>query len=66
MTRYTVDDRDLIEAVFLNGRKVDYCFFADTRRGVVRVFRFPFRPDKYKRRVLTKTLRGRVEVLLRR
>lgn len=48
--------------VFVNGKKIDGVMYADTKRGIVRIVRRPIRLDKHMKRVLTKTLRGNVEV----
>lgn len=51
--------------VFLNGRLIDRVMYADTRLGFVRVIDDPIRLDKEKKRLLTRTLRGIVEVRAR-
>lgn len=48
--------------VFFNGKLVDRVMYADTRAGIVRVVGSPVKLDKWKKRVLTRTLRGTVEV----
>jgi hypothetical protein len=53
---------------FLNGRELRWCFFADTRRGIARVFKevggyVPMTPDGEPR---TEELRGQVRVRTRR
>ena len=48
--------------VFLNGKLIDRVMYADTRAGFVRVVGNPVKLDKWKKRVLTRTLRGVVEV----
>ena len=48
--------------VFIDGKRVDRVFFADTRRGIVRAFKYPLRLDKWRKRVLSETLRGVVDV----
>lgn len=48
--------------VFVNGKLVKHVFFADTRKGVVRYYPNPLRLDKWGRRILSKTMRGKVEV----
>lgn len=60
---HTVDDgRGLERTVLLNGTQVK-AVYADTKRGVVRVYREPLTTDKRGKRLLLKTLYGRVEVL---
>ena len=49
--------------VFLNGNKIDRVIYADEKRGIVRVVGNPIRIDKWHKRVLWRTLRGRVEVV---
>lgn len=51
--------------VFLNGEKIDLVIYADTKRGIVRVVGNTIRLDKHHKRVLSKTLRGNVEVVQR-
>lgn len=48
--------------VFVDGKLVDGVFFADTRRGIVRAYRRPLKLDKWRKRVLSETLHGIVEV----
>lgn len=48
--------------VFVNGKRVEYCFYADMKRGIARAFRYPYRLDKHGKRALSRQLRGRVEV----
>ena len=49
--------------VFLNGKKIEHVVYADEKRGIVRVTDYPIRLDKWRKKALWKTLRGRVEVL---
>lgn len=51
--------------VFVNGKKIDGVMYADTKRGIVRVVRRPIKIDKYHKRVLTRTVRGHVEVVFK-
>ena len=62
---HTCDDGKGNRDIWLNGRLLKYVVFADVRRGKVRVDRYPLRLDKYRKRVLQVTLRGRVEVKMR-
>jgi hypothetical protein len=48
--------------VLLDGQLVRYVMFADTRKGVVRIAAQPVRLHKHGKRVVQRTLRGRVEV----
>jgi hypothetical protein len=50
--------------VYLNGRPVRSVTYADERRGIVRLTHQPIRIDKYGKRVLTYTIRGRVSVVM--
>ena len=59
------EDGKILRDVFLNGKKIDHVVYADTKRGVVRVVRQPVRTDKYHKRVLTRTVRGHVEVVFK-
>ena len=59
---HTADDGRGPRDVFLNGKFVDLVMYADTRAGIVRVVGNPVKLDKWKKRVLTRTLRGVVEV----
>lgn len=51
--------------VFVDGKLVKGVFFADTRRGIVRAYEYPLQLDKWRKRVLWKTLHGAVEVRLK-
>lgn len=63
---YTPNDgRSRHMCVFLNGNPLRACVYADTKRGVVRITDCPPVPHKHGKRVLFKTLRGRVEVVPR-
>ncbi len=59
---HTIDDGRGNRDVFIDGKKIEHVMYADTKRGIVRVTHTPIKVDKYRKRVLTKTLRGRVEV----
>lgn len=59
---HTPDDGRGLRDIFVNGRKIDSAFYADTRRGIVRAYRDPIKLDKWRKRALTKTLHGVVEV----
>ena len=50
--------------VYLNSKLIKQCFYADERKGIVRQFRQPLKLDKYRKRVLSRTLRGDVVVVL--
>lgn len=47
---------------FLNGKMVERVRYVDDKKGTVRVVPFPARLDKYRKRVLERTLHGKVEV----
>jgi hypothetical protein len=57
-----LDGRPRNRLVFLNGRLIYGVVYADTRRGIVRVVGNPIKVDRWGKRVLTRTLRGVVEV----
>lgn len=48
--------------VYLDGREVDQVFFVDIRKGIVRRYRDGLPLDRWRKRVLTETLRGKVAV----
>lgn len=50
--------------VFVDGRHIRGAVYVDTRRGLVRAFDIPPRLHKHRKRVITRTLRGLVEVVL--
>ena len=57
------DGRGKNRDVLLNGNKIDRVIYADEKRGIVRVLSNPIRIDKWHKRVLWRTLRGRGEVV---
>jgi oligoribonuclease NrnB/cAMP/cGMP phosphodiesterase (DHH superfamily) len=59
---HTPKDGRGLRDVIVNGKLVDHVFFADTRRGIVRAYKYPLRLDKWRKRVLFETLHGVVEV----
>lgn len=54
-----------VEEVRVNGKRIDRVFYIDMAKGIVRAFRYPFKVDKYRKRALWYTLRGKVEVITR-
>ena len=62
---HSCDDGRGLRDVFVDGLKIDRVMYADTKRGIVRVTHSPIRLDKHRKRVLTKTLRGHVEVFFK-
>lgn len=54
-----------VAEVRVNGKVIDMAFFVDTRKGIVRAFRHPLQKDKYSKRLLTRTVKGSVEVITR-
>lgn len=48
--------------VFVNGELIEHAIYADCARGIVNYAPMPLSIDRKKRRVVTRTLRGRVEV----
>lgn len=59
---HTPKDGRGLRDVFVDGKLVERVFFADTRLGIVRAYRYPLRLDKWRKRVLSETLHGVVEV----
>lgn len=59
---HTPDDGRGPRDVFLNGKLIKHVFFADTKRGIVRIYKHPLRLDKWRKRVLSETMRGVVDV----
>jgi hypothetical protein len=63
---HTPDDGRGLRKVFLNGKLIPFAFCADTRKGTVEAYRKKngrFIMHKYGKRVLTKKLYGKVEVI---
>jgi hypothetical protein len=48
--------------IFLNGRLVTQPFFANLKKGLVRRYRDDFKLDKHRKRILTESLHGKIEV----
>jgi hypothetical protein len=48
--------------IFLNGRLVKNVFFANLKKGLVRRYRDDFKLDKHRKRILTESLHGKIEV----
>lgn len=46
--------------VFLNGKKVDHCIYADTKKGKVVFHPLPLKVHKHKKKVIGKTRYGQV------
>lgn len=59
---YTPGSYPIGRVVFVDGKEVKACFFADTTKGVARFYRQPLRVDKHGKRALSYTLRGVIEV----
>ncbi|SDF69775.1 hypothetical protein SAMN05216571_101262 [Onishia taeanensis] len=49
--------------VFVDGHKIDKVCYADTRRGIVDYYPQPIKVDKWGKRVISRRMRGRVEVV---
>ena len=60
---HTPDDGRQLRIVYVDGKRVDEVFYADTKRGVVDAYRRPHKIHKYGKRLLTKRHRGKVEVV---
>jgi hypothetical protein len=59
---HTPEDGRGLRKVFVNGREVPGCFYADDKVGLARRYRYPLRLDRWKKRVLSRTVRGAVRV----
>lgn len=59
---HTPDDRRGPRDVLLNGELLKRVVYANTRRGLVRVTDAPPKVHKHRKRVISRTLRGKVEV----
>lgn len=60
--RYLPGDVPLGTKVYLDGRQVYRVVMADTKKGVIRRYRNGLPLDRWRKRVLTETLRGEVRV----
>lgn len=60
---HTPDDGRGPRDVYLNGKLVRRVVYANTKKGKVRVCDEPLKLDKYCKRILIRTKRGRVEVV---
>lgn len=60
---HTPDDGRGPRDVYLDGKPVRRVVYANTKKGKVRVYAEPIKLDKYRKRILTRTKRGRVEVV---
>ena len=49
--------------IFVNGNQVDRVFYADTKKGIVDYYPQPIRVHKHGKRMLSRRLRGHVEVV---
>ena len=52
-----------VRKVLLDGKEIGNVVYANTKKGIVRVHPEPLKLDKHRKRVIEKTLRGKVEVL---
>lgn len=59
---HTPDDGRGPRDVYLNGKRIRRVVYANTKKGKVR-FCDPLKLDKYCKRILIRTKRGRVEVV---
>lgn len=64
---HRVGDRPGRFNVYLDGKRLSRCFFADTKRGIADVYATDktghVKVDKHRKRALTKRYRGKVEVV---
>lgn len=49
--------------VFVDGREVGQVFFANLKKCIVRRYKYPFKLDKHRKRALTETLHGNIEIV---
>lgn len=59
---HTPDDGRGLRDVWVDGKKIDKPFFADTRRGIVDYYVSPTKLHKYGKRLITKRIHGEVVV----
>lgn len=52
-----------IKAILVNGKIIKHVFYCDDKKGLVKYYPFPFRLHKHGKRVISKTVRGIVEVV---
>lgn len=52
-----------VKAILVNGKVVDGVFYCDDKKGLVKFYPKPFRMHKYGKRLIVKTLRGKVKVI---
>lgn len=64
MAIYTPETPGANKAIVLvNGKVHDKVTYVDTSKGFIDKCRWPIKLDKYRKRVLTKRVRGKVEVV---
>lgn len=59
---HTPDDGRGPREVYVDGKKLDKVFYADTRRGIACYYPQPYKTDRWRKRILSRQVRGRVEV----
>ena len=57
------DDGRGLRDVFVDGQKIEKAFFADEKRGIVDYYVTPYKLDKYRKRLLSRRIRGDVQVV---
>lgn len=62
MARHSAHDGKGWRDVYVDGVKLDHCYWADDTRGVAKCLRYPFQVDQPRRRMKTCVHRGKVEV----
>ena len=60
---HTPEDGRGLRDVFVNGKLIDNVVYADTRRNFVRITKTPFKTDRYRKRILLKTIRGKIDIV---
>lgn len=58
---YPGDGRGM-RKVFVNGKLIDQVFYADTKKGIVDHYPQPLKVHKHRKRMISRRLRGCVEV----
>lgn len=62
---YTLKNGQNVQAVYVNGKLIPRAFFADELKGKVKYYRYPFKQHKYGKRLLTRTVHGKVKIVFR-
>lgn len=60
---HTPNDGRGTRKVFVDGREIECVVFADIKRGIVDFHRQPLKLNRWRKRVITRRIRGKVEVI---